>query len=288
MTATRLDVIVPCFRQGPWLEMVLESVDRAVHEDHTVVVVDDASPDRLTQLSLARLKPSSSRQRLEIIHRKSNSGGVGLPRNDGFSATSSETVLFLDADDLLVEDSLAMDLNDLIEGDCDVSIGPWSPFSLESVSSSDVRIPSLPYSITSSWVYRHWERGLSIPIHSALFRRSSLAEIEGPFNPTYGSKEDFDFWTRYFSVKRKIHRAPLVRALYRTSPNSMSQNNFLRNGHWMTEVAIDLAVAMPELRVSFPELCQYIVDFYGSKLNKADKRLLLNHVTDLVKKTAVP
>ncbi|MET9297055.1 glycosyltransferase family 2 protein [Streptomyces sp. NPDC003077] len=64
-----------------------------------VIAVDDASTDttgRVLDELAARHGP-----RLRIVHRESNSGGCGTPRNDGVRAATGRFVMFLDSDDVL-------------------------------------------------------------------------------------------------------------------------------------------------------------------------------------------
>ncbi|GAA2290325.1 glycosyltransferase [Streptomyces kunmingensis] len=63
-----------------------------------VIAVDDCSTDGSGALldSLAAHEP-----RLTVVHRETNSGGCGTPRNDGIDRASSSYVMFLDSDDVL-------------------------------------------------------------------------------------------------------------------------------------------------------------------------------------------
>ncbi|UQX01142.1 glycosyltransferase family 2 protein [Streptomyces sp. RerS4] len=63
-----------------------------------VIAVDDASSDGTAGVldALAAAHP-----RVKVVHRASNSGGCGTPRNDGIAAARSPYVLFLDSDDVL-------------------------------------------------------------------------------------------------------------------------------------------------------------------------------------------
>ncbi len=63
-----------------------------------VIAVDDCSTDGSGALldDLAAGEP-----RLRVVHRATNSGGCGTPRNDGIALASSAYVMFLDSDDVL-------------------------------------------------------------------------------------------------------------------------------------------------------------------------------------------
>jgi len=266
-----LDVVVPCFMQGYWLEPLLNAIALAANCRHQVVIVDDASPDRLTHLALSSLRPASNLQALEILRLPVNSGGAAHPRNAGFLAGTSEYVLFLDSDDLLVERSLCKSLTEMSEKNHDVSIGNWVTIGNSSVSASPMMTPRIPYSLSTSWVFRYWERGLTIPIHSAIFRRSSFKPGIAPFSEVYQTKEDFYFWATYFDQKRNVLRNDTVQAVYRTSGESMSQSNFFKNGIAFCEVAIDLAEKYPYLECELQDNIEYARDFYGTRVRESDR-----------------
>ncbi|MEU6390766.1 glycosyltransferase family 2 protein [Streptomyces sp. NPDC046939] len=63
-----------------------------------VIAVDDCSTDGSGALldGLAAHEP-----RLTVVHRETNSGGCGTPRNDGLARATSSYVMFLDSDDVL-------------------------------------------------------------------------------------------------------------------------------------------------------------------------------------------
>ncbi|MEV3857876.1 glycosyltransferase family 2 protein [Streptomyces sp. NPDC050095] len=63
-----------------------------------VIAVDDCSADGSGAL-LDEL--AAGERRLTVVHRATNSGGCGTPRNDGIDRASSPYVMFLDSDDVL-------------------------------------------------------------------------------------------------------------------------------------------------------------------------------------------
>ncbi|MFI0238864.1 glycosyltransferase family 2 protein [Streptomyces sp. NPDC016845] len=69
-----------------------------------VIAVDDCSTDDSGALldGLAAREP-----RLTVVHRETNSGGCGTPRNDGIARASSSYLMFLDSDDVLPPGAVA-------------------------------------------------------------------------------------------------------------------------------------------------------------------------------------
>jgi glycosyltransferase involved in cell wall biosynthesis len=85
-----------------------------------VIAVDDRSTDGSAALldALAAGEP-----RLRVIHRPSNSGGCGTPRNDGVDAATAPYVMFLDSDDVLPPGAVDALLGAAEEHDVQVAAG---------------------------------------------------------------------------------------------------------------------------------------------------------------------
>ncbi|MEV1020919.1 glycosyltransferase family 2 protein [Streptomyces sp. NPDC050264] len=102
-----------------------------------VIAVDDCSTDGSGDLldTLAAHEP-----RLSVVHRETNSGGCGTPRNDGIARASSSYVMFLDSDDVLPPGAVDALLAAAVRHDAQVTAGlcvrrelpsghetPWQP-----------------------------------------------------------------------------------------------------------------------------------------------------------------
>ncbi len=115
----RVSVVVPCFNDARFVAEALQSVIDQTYENWECLVVDDASTD----LGGDRGEP-------EILDstRVGSNAGSGAARNRGLEAASGDYVAFLDADDLLLRESLADRVTALMShlGDASVagSCGP--------------------------------------------------------------------------------------------------------------------------------------------------------------------
>ena len=99
-----LSIIIPAFNAEPYLERCFDSIyrDASSMEYFEVIVVNDGSKDN----TLSRLNEYQAKYRNMVVVDQPN-GGVSVARNNGIISAKGDYVLFLDADDELVEGALA-------------------------------------------------------------------------------------------------------------------------------------------------------------------------------------
>lgn len=234
-------VIVPCFNQGHFLNACLESVARATSERHEVIVVNDGSTARATLSALQRLRPYSGHQ----VVRRVNQANAGLSgaRNTGLDLVAGRYIKFLDADDMLIPGSLDRQARHLFDARGDhpgeplrtsVSLGGYRTFDDASGAyGRPADQANWSRGLTFARMAKKWERGLSVPIHSALFAHDVLDRTVR-FDTRVSSKEDWLFWMQLLS--RGIRPIVLGEdvAIYRTHAQSMTRASEARNAHaWL-------------------------------------------------------
>jgi glycosyltransferase involved in cell wall biosynthesis len=94
----QVSVIIPVFNAAATVAETIESVLRQTFEDYEIIVVDDGSTDRTSQV-LGRYQ-----DRIQMIRRPN--GGISVARNSGVAVSRGEYLAFLDGDDLWVPDFL--------------------------------------------------------------------------------------------------------------------------------------------------------------------------------------
>ena len=105
MSSPTVSVVIPCFNQGRFLRDALDSVLTQTLQPAEIVVVDDGSTDDTA--AVAGRYPG-----VRCI-RQPNSG-LASARNAGVTNTTGEAVVFLDADDRLRPDALAIGARELL------------------------------------------------------------------------------------------------------------------------------------------------------------------------------
>src|ERR1700757_580521 len=105
-----VDVIVPCYGYGHYLETCVESVLTQPITDLRVLILDDASPDDTAEVSTELVRKDS---RVTFTRHIKNKGHIAT-YNEGIEWASSDYMLLLSADDYLMPGALrrASDLMD--------------------------------------------------------------------------------------------------------------------------------------------------------------------------------
>jgi glycosyltransferase involved in cell wall biosynthesis len=211
-----LSIVVPCYNQGGFVGDALSIIREERNLAYEIIVVNDGSTAPQTLRALADLE---GEPHLSIIHRAN--GGLSSARNAGLRAARGEFVIFLDADDVLAP-GLSERVNIARSEGKDVTIFDYV------IANDHINYferPS-PYTIGADMLtledfkYK-WERGLSVPIHCAIFRRD---RIRTPFNEKLHAKEDWCFWVANFQEGMTAAYYPQLQAIYRQTPSNMTKD----------------------------------------------------------------
>ncbi len=215
----KVSVIIACMNQGRYVEeAVLSAFLATTTLPPEVIVIDDGSTEPATRAELKRIAEHYP----IILHRQENSG-LSAARNAGLSLARGDLIQFLDADDILLPGKIDHQL-EVFEADdslqvsmveyafCDALLGNWlipKPSTIKG------------YPFTQHTLLAHWERGLSVPIHCGLFRRTLLREVR--FSTLVRAKEDWLFW---LDIAKRTDRCELlddVLVLYRQHGQNMCE-----------------------------------------------------------------
>src|SRR3974377_664719 len=103
---TAVTVVVPAFNAEKTLNATLDCVVKQTFTDWEAIVVDDASTDQTA--ALAKVKGDAD-PRIRLV--AGSAGGAAAARNEGARHANTPWLVFLDADDLIREDHLALTLS---------------------------------------------------------------------------------------------------------------------------------------------------------------------------------
>lgn len=108
-------VIIPVYNAEKYIDECISSVISQTFDDFEIIVIDDGSTDG-TALKLDNLEYAN--RLVSVLHGPNQ--GLLLARRKGLKHASGEYVVFLDADDFLRKDALAVLANSIDESDADI------------------------------------------------------------------------------------------------------------------------------------------------------------------------
>jgi glycosyltransferase involved in cell wall biosynthesis len=176
----RIGIVTPAFNVAAYLGDAIRSVLAQTHQDWTMTIVDDGSTDDTAAIAAGFADP-----RLVLI-RQSNAG-VSAARNRGLAATDAQAVLFLDGDDWLSPDALAILAATLSANlGAIAAVGPYTRVPL----GGRVRRPPSGDLLEALLVRNLFANGGHL-----LIERRAL-NVAGLFNSDLRYGEDWEYWIR--------------------------------------------------------------------------------------------
>jgi Glycosyl transferase family 2 len=211
VTPGSVAVVIPCFNDGATLVEAVRSAQAQGRVDE-LAVVDDGSTDPHTLAVFDSLEAEGVR----VVHREN--GGLGAARMSGVSATTSDYVFCLDADDRLLPGALAA-LAAALDADRGLALS-WGDYRLFGERSwRQQTAPSLdPWQIS----YQN-----DIPA-SVMLRRSALLTSGGW--ELRGGYEDWDMLMGLAEAGQRGRRVPIVVYEYRQHGPRMLGDSATRHG----------------------------------------------------------
>jgi len=98
-----MSIIIPVYKVEQCIRKCLDSVLNQTYRDYEIILVDDGSPDGCPAICDSY---AQNDKRVRVIHKEN--GGAGAARNDGIKQASGEYIVFVDSDDFIEPDYLAL------------------------------------------------------------------------------------------------------------------------------------------------------------------------------------
>lgn len=104
----KVSVIIPVYNCEEYIGTTLKSVINQDFDDYEIIVIDDGSTDNSLQIINSTLK--DCKVPYKVVHQEN--GGVSVARNHGINISTGEYLVFVDADDYILENHLSELYND--------------------------------------------------------------------------------------------------------------------------------------------------------------------------------
>lgn len=113
----KLSIIVPIYNVEKYIRPCIESIfNQGLNEtDFEVILINDGTPDRSMEMILDFI---DAHRNINVINQESQ--GPSVARNNGMEKATGEYILFVDSDDLLVNNTLPMLLDLALDSKADM------------------------------------------------------------------------------------------------------------------------------------------------------------------------
>jgi len=218
-----VSVIMPAFNSARFISQAVQTVLAQTYPHIELIVVDDGSTDETE----AVLAPYT--QRIRLIHQVNQ--GASAARNTGIQAAQGTYITFLDADDLMMPDKIAIQIT-VLETRPDVGLvySGWQYVEEDNLRVVGEMRPRQEGNVLADLLLR---RMFLIP--GAVMMRRDLFTQVGLFDVNLIVAEDTDLWIRlayagctFAAVSQPLVQYRLVAHSLTTKLNRQMQNELAR------------------------------------------------------------
>ncbi|WP_374001710.1 glycosyltransferase family 2 protein [Bdellovibrio bacteriovorus] len=216
----RISTVIPVYKNIDFLLPAVRSVFTSNKYDHQVIIVDDGNEAHTAK----KIENYKNIPGVEIVRLEKNLG-LANARNAGLRHADGNYVRFLDGDDEFTWGGLERQLECMAKDKTDIVVGRFKLVDRFNEKSWNIEGNNTdPLNLDEAYksFLFFWERGLSIPIHSALFKREAIIGLGNSAFPTgFRAKEDWIFWCNLARSGAKFSLISDDTALYRQHGGNM-------------------------------------------------------------------
>jgi glycosyltransferase involved in cell wall biosynthesis len=210
-----VSVILPAYGVAKYIGAAVESVLQQTYTDYEIIVVNDGDPD--TEALEAALEPYAER----IVYLKQENRGVCAARNTAIGAARGRYLAFLDSDDLLEPDYLAVQVG-ILENDPTIdAVYPNALVFGETINAGKTYMDICPSQGEVTFENLVTER---CQVSIFVTARKEAVVRAGMFDPNIPISGDFDMWVRMVKHGSRFTYVRRVLARHRCRPDSLSAN----------------------------------------------------------------
>ena len=196
----KVSILIPLYNSEKYIAETIDSCLKQTYNNIEIVIVDDGSTD--SGLTIAR-EYEKKHKNIKVVAQKNS--GASAARNRAFELSEGEYIQYLDADDLLDQDKIRLQMEVLKTADEGTLVfGRWGTFqrSIENVIWKDLPV-NKNYDDVKQFLIDLWESGMTVVIYSWLISRK-LVEESGGWDVKLSTSDDGEFSARLVFIARKV------------------------------------------------------------------------------------
>lgn len=229
MNSKLVSVIIPAFNAEKFIDKALNSIEEQTYKNIEVLVVDDCSTDNTYKLLCERARQHTYRFPM-IVEKMETNSGHGNARNRGMEAMAGEYVMFLDSDDTLEPNAIAMLVAGMKE-DIDICM---SSFYRKRADRKQMNLFSDKEGVFTSRellsdVLSVWPLNWFSCVGTKLYKKETINKNNIRFNDSdYKYNEDLGFIVDYMRVCERIRVIKDEIYCYKYTPGSVQHRKKYR------------------------------------------------------------
>jgi teichuronic acid biosynthesis glycosyltransferase TuaG len=188
----KVSVIMPAYNGEKYIAAAMRSVLAQTYEDLELIVVDDGSSDRTSEI-VRGIEAADER----VVYIFQTNAGQGNARNTGIKSARGELIAFLDQDDLWIEAKLERQLEALKETKADVVFSGSFVFHDDNVTDETIPWDTLRGRFDGATMFPLLFLFDRIPMLSAMVRKDALHKV-GLLEEDRRCQncDDYDLWLK--------------------------------------------------------------------------------------------
>lgn len=220
---TKVSVVIPMYNAQNFITECLNSCIEQTYSDIEIIVVDDGSTDN--SVAIASVLPNKGRA-IKIFRNVTNQG-TAFSRNIGVAESTGEYVAFLDADDFLTKDSIAIRAA-FLDAIPEIGIVAGHSYVLRDGN---------PHETDEDLANLRLRHGKLVSSGTGMIRKRLIKKFGG-FNSECVVNEDREFWARML-VTNQIKAVKILQpvSFYRVHENSKVRKASIEERQHSTDTA---------------------------------------------------
>ena len=209
-----VSILIPAYNSQAWIAYTLRSALAQTWAQKEIIVVDDGSQDGT--LDVARRFESAQ---VKVVAQPNQ--GAAAARNKAYSLAQGQFIQWLDADDLLSPDKVALQMASAAKTDSRRTLysAGWAHFMYRPEQAHFAPTGLWEDLAPVEWMTRKLEHNLHMQTATWLTSRE-LIEQAGTWNTTLATDDDGEYYARIMRHADAVRFVPGAKVYYRISPSS--------------------------------------------------------------------
>ena len=216
-----ISIIVPVYKVEKYLCECVNSILSQSYIDFELILVDDGSPDRCGEICE---EYAMQDMRVRVIHQDNQ--GLSGARNSGIDAAIGDYITFVDSDDIVSPQYLAVLLQALVNTDADISVCHTLMFADGKAPKAESK-PNIKENVLSGieTCVRLYDGQADVPVHACgkLYRTKLIGDTRFPLGRLH---EDQAFTPLICYRAKKVATVNVQLYYYRERDESITQKRF--------------------------------------------------------------